>query len=267
MVKFYDSSYTYDYSFPAVTLAYFLRYPNPYSTHVVSTDVIDRHFDPETQTLHTTRLHLKKSKLPSAALKIIPRSLLGTSPAGDSQSFILERSVVNIKDGWMNTESQNLEWTGVLSVIERQVFTRPANAMKSLHGHRMAAMKGFLLPGEKTDVKTTVTLHSMIGENIRKRRAAKAAADAKAAEVEEEEPSKPGFFKSWSTASIQRSIEIIGLRRAEKSQPNAKEGMKIVLQRLRQGGLVAVMEGMRKDREGVVVGHAAVKATSNGGED
>ncbi|KAK8210924.1 PRELI-like family-domain-containing protein [Phyllosticta capitalensis] len=267
MVKFYDSSYTYDYSFPAVTLAYFLRYPNPYSTHVVSTDVIDRHFDPETQTLHTTRLHLKKSKLPSAALKIIPRSLLGTSPAGDSQSFILERSVVNIKDGWMNTESQNLEWTGVLSVIERQVFTRPANAMKSLHGHKTAAMKGFLLPGEKTDVKTTVTLHSMIGENIRKRRAAKAAADAKAAEVEEEEPSKPGFFKSWSTASIQRSIEIIGLRRAEKSQPNAKEGMKIVLQRLRQGGLVAVMEGMRKDREGVVVGHAAVKATSNGGED
>ncbi|KAK8190327.1 PRELI-like family-domain-containing protein [Phyllosticta capitalensis] len=249
MVKFYDSSYTYDYSFPAVTLAYFLRYPNPYSTHVVSTDVIDRHFDPETQTLHTTRLHLKKSKLPSAALKIIPRSLLGTSPAGDSQSFILERSVVNIKDGWMNTESQNLEWTGVLSVIERQVFTRPANAMKSLHGHRTAAMKGFLLPGEKTDVKTTVTLHSMIGENI------------------QEEPSKPGFFKSWSTASIQRSIEIIGLRRAEKSQPNAKEGMKIVLQRLRQGGLVAVMEGMRKDREGVVVGHAAVKATSNGGED
>lgn len=64
MVKFYESTYTYDYTFPAVTLAYFLRYPNPYSTHVLSTDVISRHFDPATQQLHTLRLHLKRSKLP-----------------------------------------------------------------------------------------------------------------------------------------------------------------------------------------------------------
>src|SRR5450432_4106511 len=65
MVKFYELNYTYDYSFPAVTLAYFLRYPNPYSTHVLSTDVIERFVDPVTGRLSTTRIHLKRSRLPA----------------------------------------------------------------------------------------------------------------------------------------------------------------------------------------------------------
>ena len=41
----------------------------------------------------------------------------------------------------------------------------------------------------------------------------------------------------------------MGLKRAHRSQPNAKEGMEVVLDRLRQGGLVGVLEGMRRDRE------------------
>ena len=61
MVKFYSTHYTYDHSFPTVTLAYFLRYPNPYSRHVSSTDTIARTFDPVTQRLTTVRLHLKRS--------------------------------------------------------------------------------------------------------------------------------------------------------------------------------------------------------------
>jgi 4-amino-4-deoxychorismate lyase len=129
MVKFYSSTEQYPYPFPAVTLAYFLRYPNPYSTHVLSTDTIARSFDPETQRLTTIRLHLKRSKLPGAVLKLLPRSLLGASATGDTQSFILEKSVVDVKEGWMDTESRNLEWTGVLSVVERQKFMRPNPAI------------------------------------------------------------------------------------------------------------------------------------------
>ncbi|KAF2139238.1 uncharacterized protein K452DRAFT_201799, partial [Aplosporella prunicola CBS 121167] len=255
MVKFYDSSYSYDYAFPAVTLAYFLRYPNPYSTHVLSTDVIDRRFDPATQQLHTVRLHLKRSKLPPALLKLLPRGLLGASSSGDSQSYILERSTVDVREGWMDTESRNLEFTGVLSVVERQVFRRPVDIFRSHNVHKSAAAHGLLEPGQTTDVTTTVTLHSKLGESIRKRREAKAIASAEQQQQQQQQPEKqPGFFKAWSTASIQRSIEIIGLRRAEKSQPNAKEGMKIVLQRMRQGGLVAVLEGMRQDRERILMG-------------
>lgn len=242
MVKFYSSNYSYDYSFPAVSLAYFLRYPNPYSTHVQSSDVISRSYDPETQRLTTVRLHLKKSKLPAAVLKLVPGSILGASKDGTTQSYILEKSVVDAKEGWMDTESRNLEWTGVLSVIEKQIYRRP----KELTNGDVLGDPFNLKAPQKTDVEVTVALKSHIGDNLRRRRAR--LADS-ATSDEEEAPQKVGFFRSWTTSSIQRSIEAIGLRRAEGSQPKAKEGMKVVLERMRHGGLVAVLEGMRKDRE------------------
>lgn len=275
MVRFYSSNDTYPYPFPAVTLAYFLRYPNPYSTHVVSTDTIARQFDPVAQTLTTVRLHLKRSKLPSAVLRIVPKSLLGASAAGDTQSYILEKSVVDIKNGRMETESRNLEWTGVLSVIERQGFQRPSAPVSDdsriFSGMENAARRhGFLSfgPGAKvedsdemTEVTSSVTLHSHIGEKWKKSRKEK---EDGAGEEKEE---KVGFFKSWSTASLQRSIEMIGLKRARRSQPNAKEGMKVVLERMREGGLVAVLEGMRQDRESVMGGHHAISTGPPGRND
>ncbi|KAH0360556.1 hypothetical protein KCU65_g9327, partial [Aureobasidium melanogenum] len=254
MVKFYSTSYSYDYSFPAVSLAYFLRYPNPYSTHVLSTDVISREYDPETQRLTTVRLHLKKSKLPPAILKLLPRSIMGGAENGDSQAYILETTVVDVKEGRMEAESRNLEWTGVLSVVEKQVFRR--QAFESQPKLSAAADLYSQQGTQKTDVTTTVTLQSRIGENIRRRKAQRQA-EAEAEASEEEAPAKVGFFKSWAASPMQRSIEVIGLRRAEKSQPKAKEGMKVVLERLKQGGLVAVLEGMRQDRELMFAGAQA----------
>lgn len=277
MVKFYSSTDTYSYPFPAVTLAYFLRYPNPYSTHVLSTDTIARHFDPDTQRLTTVRLHLKRSKLPSAVLKILPRSFLGASAGGDTQAYILEKSVVDIKEGWMDTESQNLEWTGVLSVVERQVFRRPAaeasvpEEVKIWQGMEGAARRhGFINfgglgagaqvedTGESTAVESSVTLHSHIGEKWKKRRAAEEGGVSAAAADDQQQP-KMGLLRSWGTHSLQRSIEKIGLSRTLRSQPNAREGMKVVLERMREGGLVAVLEGMRKDREAIQKGHTLLK--------
>lgn len=261
MVKFYSSNETYSYPFPAVTLAYFLRYPNPYSTHVLSTDTIARHYDPEAQRLTTIRLHLKRSKLPSAVLKLLPRSLLGASAGGDTQSFILEKSVVDIKEGWMDTESRNLEWTGVLSVVERQNFRRP-DEVQIWKGMESATQRHGLLnfggngvgakvedSCETTQVTSSVTLHSHIGEAWKKKREA-----AKEGVAEEEQPQKMGLLRAWGTAALQRNIEKIGLTRAQRSQPNAREGMKVVLERMREGGLVRVLEGMRQDREAILAG-------------
>lgn len=250
MVKFYTSSHTYDFSFPTVSLAFFLRYPNPYSTHVISTDVIERNFDPVTQRLYTTRLLLKKSKVPSAIMKLLPLSILGHSATtGNSQSYILERSTVDIKEGWMSTESRNLEWIGVLSVIERQVYApgpleRPSLPSSSFSDMAKPTDRLSVDAGARTHVTTTVTLKSRLGQRLRRHRAATVDADD-----EEGHEKKVGFFRSWSQASLQRSIEAIGLRRTSKSQPNAKEGMKVVLERLREGGLSQVLEEMRRDRE------------------
>jgi len=97
-MKIYQSSTDYSgYSFPTVSLAYFLRYPNPLAKHVMSTDTISQHVDPVTKRLHTVRLHLKKSKVPAGILKFLPKTMSG--PDGASQTYILEKSVVDVKEG------------------------------------------------------------------------------------------------------------------------------------------------------------------------
>jgi len=240
-MKFYESSFNYDYSFPTVTLAYFLRYPNPYSRHVLSTDVIDRYVDPETRRLHTVRLHLKKSKVPAGILKFLPGGLAG--PGGSSQSYILEKSTIDIEEGWMETESRNMEWTGILSVIERQSYRRqplsePQRSDRSSLSDDSAAR-------EWTSCKTTVTFVSKLGQGMIRGRRRHDHTDSS----DEDEPApKRGFLAAWSTAGIQRTIELVGVKRTKSALVNGKEGMNVVLERLRSGGIVAVLEGMRRDR-------------------
>ena len=247
MVKFYESSFNYDYPFPAVSLAYFLRYPNPYATHVLSTDVIDRHFDPTTQQLSTTRLHLKRSKLPPTVLKLLPKGILGSG--GDAgQSYILEKSVVDVREGWMKTETKNLEWTGILSIVEKQLYRRcsmgrvnPASSSNDLVENTK---------NEGTDVTTTVTLLSRFGQAkiLRRKGEADAIAPPLSPDLEDEASGKKGFFSSWSTSSLQRTIEMIGLKRTREALAKSKDGMNVVLGRHRSGGLKQVLEGMQEDR-------------------
>lgn len=282
MVKVFSSHFSYDYSFPAVSLAFFLRYPNPYSRHVISSDVVSRTLDPVTGRLTTVCLHLKRSKLPAAVLRVLPRSLVGAAaagPDGTSQTFVLESSTVDVGQGWMHTESRNLEWTGVLSVIERQHY-RPSDVVMTASS-AVPWSDPTHTPG-RTDVESTVTLHSPLGEaqhnRWKQRRAAAAAAAAAAASggvdaqddhdgiahrvpgadtgypepaaVATASATEPApWFRAWTTASLRRTIESFGVRRAARSQPNAREGMEVVLGRLRHGGLVAALEGMRRDRD------------------
>ncbi|PGH14949.1 hypothetical protein AJ80_05712 [Polytolypa hystricis UAMH7299] len=257
-MKFFENNFTYDYSFPAVSLAYFLRYPNPYSRHVLTTDVIDRHVDPTTGRLHSTRLHLKRSKIPSAMLKLLPKGISGAENSG--QSFILETSVVDVKEGWMRTESRNMEWTGILSVVEKQDFRRLGPSSDEVTS--LATMKHQLQPAssssnlaidskdEKTAVKTKVIFRSRLGQ-VMMHRAKKANGDTQP----EEEAPKRNFLASWSTAGIQRTIEIIGVKRTSDAVMKSKKGMNIVLERMRHGGIVGVLEGMRHDREASLGNH------------
>ena len=252
MVKFYESHFSYEYAFPTVTLAYFLRYPNPYSRHVLSTDVIDRYVDPKTQRLHTVRLHLKRSKVPSAILKILPRSFVGSLKGNAGQSYILEKSVIDLQEGWMSTETKNLEWTGVLSVVERQKYSRPSLvdrvALRTPAGD--SPQPSSREEEAHTDVMTTVMLRSRLGQArtlASKHMRTGPKSNGQALDDEDEPPVTRGFFSPWSMSSIQKSVEIIGIRRSRDHLMKSKEGMQLVLERLRNGGLGCVLEGMRRD--------------------
>lgn len=236
MVKFYESTFSYQYSFPAVTLAYFLRYPNPYSAHVLSTDVISREIDALGR-LHTIRIHRKRTRLPSAVLQFLPHSVLGSVRGGRSESYILERSTIDMKEGWMRTESRNLDWTGILSVVEKQEYRR--QLPPEMNDNDLGVTTG------TTGVVTTVIFHSRLGTRLRARNTR--TSDNAVAEIDEEP--KKSFLSKWSTRGIQQSIEAIASRRTENQLGKSKEGMVVVLERMRSGGLIAVLEGMRKDRE------------------
>ncbi|KAL8739199.1 MAG: hypothetical protein Q9181_000090 [Wetmoreana brouardii] len=249
MVKFYESSFNYEYPFPAVSLAYFLRYPNPYAKHVLSTDVIDRRFDSDSQRLYTTRLHLKRSKLPPAVLKLLPKGILGSN-SDTGQSYILEKSIVDVKEGWMTTETRNLEWTGILSVVEKQAYRRPVQEtpLKQPSGETSDTRHW-----GTTEVTTSTTFVSRFGQGgsrtARRKAEANLCTSDAAGDKADDLPPKRGLLSSWSTSSLQRTIEAIGMRRTREALLKSKDGMNVVLGRLRAGGLVEVLEGMRRDRE------------------
>lgn len=155
----------------------------------------------------------------------------------------------------MLTESRNLEFTGILRVVERQLYRKPSVDAVRYFQDVVPRPRFRLEPPilgralcdaedrrnqDTTAVNTKIELLSTLGSAPSRLFRRK--------EVEEEDaPPRIGFFKSLTTGSIQRSIESVGLRRAERSVPKSMDGMNVVLQRLRHGGLVAVLDGMRRD--------------------
>ncbi|KAI9028303.1 PRELI-like family-domain-containing protein [Phycomyces nitens] len=114
MVKFYQHVFNYEYPWQNVTFAFWLRYPNPFASHVLAVDVLDRHVD-ERGVLKTTRLVLKKGKAP----KWFPESFLK-----NSEAFIIEESEVNPKTRTMVTRTKNLNHVRIMQVEETQTFTQ-----------------------------------------------------------------------------------------------------------------------------------------------
>jgi len=112
MVKFFATTSTFPYSWDHVTHAVWRKYPNPFASHVLSADVIDRQVDPVTGVLTTTRLFLKSGNLPKWGL-----SLLRVPEA-----FIIEQSTVDPKNRTMTTVTRNLSHRKLMLVEETQIF-------------------------------------------------------------------------------------------------------------------------------------------------
>ena len=227
MVLYHTATNTYGHPFPAVTLAFFLRYSspaiNPFASHVLSTDTISSDVDPATGRLHLTRIHLKKSRMPSAIFKLLPASVTGGN-AVEKASYILETSVVDMREGWMRTESRNLNFTGVLSVVEQQLYKAPQGVSTPVK----------VGSESNTDVTTTVVFRSRLGEKIRGR----------LQDVKDE-----NWLSGWMGKRIQRSIEKMASTKTVDQLGKSREGMRVVLERLRNTGFSGVLEMVRRERQ------------------
>lgn len=238
MVLTHTQNHTYSHPFPTVTLAYFLRYcspqVNPFAAHVLSTDTISSHVDPATGRLHTTRLHLKKSRIPSAIFKLLPASLTGGS--GDKESYVLETSIVDIKEGWLRSESRNLDFASILSVVEQQTYTAQATTQQlPAPGPGTGTGTGT----SSTDVATTMIFRSRVGERIRERL-------GQASTQQDNGAAQGGWL---GKTILQRSIESIASRKTQDQLGKSREGMRAVLERLRNTGVKGIMELTRRTRE------------------
>lgn len=78
------------YPTPTPLLAFFLRYPNPFARHVISTDILSRTID-SIGRLHTTRLILKRGLIPAWATRWLP----GLPTKGGLDAWIVEESVID----------------------------------------------------------------------------------------------------------------------------------------------------------------------------
>lgn len=162
--------------------------------------------------------------MPGAVYKLLPTSVTGGGSA-DKASYILETSVVDIKEGWMKSESRNLNFTGVLSVVEKQQFEVPP---------RDSAQD----PSNETAVTTMVVFRSRLGEKLR----------GKLGQAQED-----GWFKGvlggWGTKGIQRSIENLASTKTQAQMGKSRDGMRLVLERLRNNGVIGVLESLRRERQ------------------
>ncbi|KZT06310.1 MSF1-domain-containing protein [Laetiporus sulphureus 93-53] len=111
-MRFYSQSFLYDDPWSIVSYAFFMRYPNPLASHVLSCDVVSRTLTPS-GTLLTTRLILKSGALPRWA----PKGIVSRA-----ESWVVEESEVDPAGRVVRCSTRNLDHVKVMRVEERVIF-------------------------------------------------------------------------------------------------------------------------------------------------
>ena len=106
---------------PIVSLAYFLRYPNPYAAHVISCDVVSRH-QTSIGTLITTRLILKRGNLP----RWFPQGMMSRA-----ESWVIEESEVDPFGKVVRCRTRNLDHVKIMRVEESVEFRQSPEGYKT----------------------------------------------------------------------------------------------------------------------------------------
>lgn len=94
-----------------VLAAFWQRYPNPYSGHVLTEDVLYREVTPNNHLL-SRRLLTKTNRLPGWAERIFPAHL-------SRAVYVLEDSIVDPDASTLTTKTWNLNHNTLMTVVER----------------------------------------------------------------------------------------------------------------------------------------------------
>ncbi|XP_059490802.1 PRELI domain-containing protein 1, mitochondrial [Neocloeon triangulifer] len=110
-MKFFEAKTVFNYSWDQVAEGFWQRYPNPFSTHVLSEDTVFRQVDTSGR-LKSLRL-LTKTNLP-------PK--WGEHVVSNRTVKIIEESIVDPKSKTLTTYTRNIGYTKVMSITEKVVY-------------------------------------------------------------------------------------------------------------------------------------------------
>ncbi|XP_024145516.1 PRELI domain-containing protein 1, mitochondrial [Oryzias melastigma] len=142
MVKYFCSNIDIKSTWDHVVSAFWQRYPNPFSTHVLTEDVVYRELTADHRLL-SRRLLMKTNRLPRWAEQFFP--------GGMSRSvYIVEDSIVDPVKRSLTTYTWNLNHTTLMSVEERCVFQEseehPASTQLKREAWISSSIYGFSKP-------------------------------------------------------------------------------------------------------------------------
>ncbi|XP_066595928.1 protein preli-like [Prorops nasuta] len=110
MVKLYENDTLFQFSWSQVATAFWQRYPNPHSMHVLTEDTISRVI--KDGKLYSKRLLTKTNRVPK----------LGERFMNTNTVKIIEESVVDPKEKKLTTYTRNLGFTKIMAVVEKVVY-------------------------------------------------------------------------------------------------------------------------------------------------
>ncbi|XP_028393386.1 PRELI domain-containing protein 1, mitochondrial-like [Dendronephthya gigantea] len=112
-MKFFHRKSTLKFDWETVSSAWHRRYPNPFSKHVLSEDVVSRCL--ENDVLKSKRLLVKTNPAPKWTTKFVG--------SGVKSACIIEESLVDPKRKVMTTYSRNIFFTSLMVVEEKCVYS------------------------------------------------------------------------------------------------------------------------------------------------
>jgi len=124
-MKEFSNTYTFPFSWEVVASGFWIKYPNPFSKHVLSEDVISRHINAE-RVLVTKRLLVKERNVPIPKwldrLMHVPKNV-----------YIIEETYCDPRTKTLTSYTRNFTFTSAMTCIEKCVYKQdPTDPTKTV---------------------------------------------------------------------------------------------------------------------------------------
>ena len=127
MVKYNTEEIFFQFTWDRVVTAFWKRYPNPFSTHVLTEDVVERYR--KGNQLISKRLICKTSKFPKWAEKFVGKF---------HDVYLVEESVVDLESKRFTTYTRNISLQNVMATEEKCVYSQNEGNQEVTVCHREA---------------------------------------------------------------------------------------------------------------------------------